>query len=479
LPGMENVPAPSMFDNDPGFIRTISCRLVPRRAATRVDGFQEMANMTERSPSTAGERLIWRVTAVLVPLVLATAACSRSGSDAQQASKGPPAIRVEATSVQRISVQRQVELAGTLMSPDQAKVSSEVAGIVREILVEMGDEVKPDQVLVKLDPRELELALRQAEGQLHQTEAQLGMDGLSMNNPPPDEEISTIRTASANRDDAHAQAARATQLFKKGLLAQADYDTAQTRVKVMEAAYQAAVETVRSLKATLQQRRAAYELAQKKLSDSVIRAPIGGLISERLVQPGEYIRENTPVVTIVQMNPLKLKTAVQEKYAALMRPGLSAQFKVESLPEEVFPGKLAYISPAVDQTTRTFAVEILVDNSDRRLKPGFFTKGIILTRKDENVLAVPEAAVATLAGESSVYVIEKNVIRKQPVTQGARVGSNIEIVNGLKGDETLATTQLSELATGVRVAVGRANVEAPREGGSQARPGRSGRGGRQ
>ncbi len=364
-----------------------------------------------------------------------------------------------------------------MISPDQAKVSSEVAGVVLEVVVELGHEVKPGQVLVKLDPRELELALRQAEGQLRQTEAQLGMDGLRMNDPPPDEEISTIRTAAANRDDARAQAVRATQLFKKGLLAQADYDTAMTKVKVTEAAYQAALETVASLKATLQQRRAAYELAQKKLNDSVIRAPIAGLVSERLVQQGEFIGQNTPVITIVQMNPLKLRTAVQEKYAALMRPGLTAQFKVESLPDRQFPGRLAYVSPAVDQATRTFPVEILVDNSDLNLKPGFFTKGVILTQKDDNVIAVPEAAVSTLAGESSVYVIESGVIRKQAVTLGARVEGNIEITSGLSGAETLATTQLSELATGVRVTTG-AGAPDLTDQGVDGRRGRGGRGGR-
>ena len=252
-----------------------------------------------------------------------------------------------------------------------------------------------------------------------------------------------------------------------------------TRVKVTEAAYQAAVETVASLKATLQQRRAAYELAQKKLSDAVIRAPIGGLISERLVQPGEFIPQNVPVVTIVQMNPLKLKTAVQERYAALMRPGLNAQFKVESLPDVVFPGRVAFVSPSVDQTTRTFAVEILVDNNDRRLKPGFFTKGVIHTQKDENVLAVSEAAVSTLAGESSVYVVEKNVVRKQSVVLGAHVGDSIEIISGLKGDETLATTSLSEMATGVRVAVGKGGAGPSVEGEGRGGPGRPGRGGRQ
>jgi multidrug resistance efflux pump len=260
-------------------------------------------------------------------LALAFSACSGSGSQAGpagkgqagkgqagkgQAEKGQAPVRIEVTNVQRIAVQRMVELSGTLISPDQAKVSSEVSGRIQELAVELGHEVMVGQPLVKLDPRELELALQQAEGQLHQTEAQLGMDGIHMKVPPPDEEISTIRTAIANRDDARAQLARATQLIKKGLLAQADFDTAQTRVKVTEASHQAALETVRSLKATLQQRRAAVELAQKKLSDAIIRAPIAGSISERLVQPGEYIRENTVVVTIVQMNPLKLKTAVPD-----------------------------------------------------------------------------------------------------------------------------------------------------------------------
>lgn len=431
--------------------------------------------MIDMAIKTTNQRLIWYAAALLVPF--AVIACNGSDPQARPTPKGPPAVRIEVTTVQRISVQRQVELAGTLISPDQAKVSSEVAGKVKELVVELGQEVESGQPLVTLDPRELDLALRQAEGQLHQTEAQLGMDGLSMIEPPPDEEISTIRTAIANRDDARAQQTRATQLIKKGLLAQADYDTAQTRVKVTEAAYQSALETVRSLKATLQQRRAAYELAQKKLGDAIIRAPISGSVAERLVQPGEFIRENTPVITIVQMNPLKLRTAVQEKYAALMRPGLAAQFRVESMLDKLFPGKLAYVSPAVDQATRTFAVEILVDNSARHLKPGFFAKGNILTQKDDNVLAVPDTAISTLAGESSVYIVNKNRIKKQPVALGARVGDAVEILTGLKGDETLATTSLSELADGVIVVIGKAGVAPAGDGGSEGKRGRGKKGG--
>jgi RND family efflux transporter MFP subunit len=448
--------------------------------------------MMEQSTKTADQRLIWSSMVILALMGLATAGCNRSESQTKQAPKGPTAVRIEVTSIQRISIQRQVELSGTLISPDQAKVSSEVAGRVQEILVELGHEVRQGQPLVKLDPRELELSLRQAEAQLHQTEAQLGMDGIHMSEPPPDEEISTIRTAIANRDDARAQATRASQLIKKGLVSQADYDTAQTRVKVTEAAYQAATETVRSLKATLQQRRAAYELAQKKLGDAVIKAPISGSISERLVQPGEYIRENTAVVTIVQMNPLKLKTAVQEKYAAMIRPGLEAQFGVESIPEDKFPGRIAFVSPTVDQATRTFPVEILVDNRERRLKPGFFAKGQILTRMDDNVIAVPESAVVTLAGESSVFVVNKNRVRKTLVTLGARIGDVIEIAgsgtkgvpeSALQGNEVLAASNLSELADNVTVAIGKAGAApeqgSPSGGGNPAPPEGRKRGGRQ
>ncbi len=412
--------------------------------------------MIQRSDQKAVQRLIWQI-AVCLPLIVLSA-CKREEVQAPGKKGGnrPAAVQVQTTPVQRMSVQRQVDLSGTLMSPDQAKVSSEVAGVVRQVLVELGHEVKPGQVLVKLDPRELELALRSAISLLRQTEAQLGIDGVKAKEPPRDEEISVVLTAAANRDDARAQLARARRLRGQNLLAQADLDTAETRVKVTEAAYQSASESIQSLKASLQERRTAVELAQKKLDDAVIRAPVAGSVSERLIYPGEFIRENTPVINLVQMNPLKLKTAIQEKYASLIQPNQQVQFQVESFPDAVFKGRIAYVSPAIDQTTRTFPVEVLVDNQDRRLKPGFFAKGVIFIRRDENVLAAPEDAVSTLAGVSAVFVIENNKVRQQIVNLGVHEGNLYEISDGLKGDETLATSNLNLLATGVSVEVRRA-----------------------
>lgn len=368
---------------------------------------------------------------------------------------------MQTTTLQRISISRLVDLSGTLASPDQAKVSSEIAGVVREVTVELGSEVRPGTVLVRVQPRELELAVERAESALRQVEAQLGLSQTENKQPPPDDQIASVRQATANRDDARASFARARQLHGRGLLSQVELDTAETRLKIGEANYQASLDTVHSLKAALQDRRAAYALAGKRLADADIKAPVGGAVSERLVQPGEFIRENTPVVTIVQMSPLKLRTAVQEKNAALIKPGQQVSFVVEAFPGRTFSGKVAYVSPAVDQTTRTFAVEALVDNSDRQLKPGFFAKGTVQTRVDDNVLAVPENAVSTLAGVSSVYVIGDGKARQQQVTLGERQDKVMEVLTGLKGDETLAASNLSQLATGTAVRVGQSEAGAP------------------
>ncbi len=405
-----------------------------------------MGIMMQPARQKTGRNVIWPIGWGLV--LLAFSACGKSDLQAGRATKGPAAIHVQITTVQRISMDRLVDLSGTLISPDQARVSSEVAGVVVQVLVELGQEVKAGQILVRLEPRELELALEREISLLRQTEAQLGIDGIQVKEPPPDEQVSMVRTAKANLDDARAQLVRAQRLMKQRLLPQADMDTAETRVKVTEAAYQTALETVQSLKASLRERRAAVALAQKKLDDAVIKSPVAGSVSERLVHPGEFIQQNTPVIGLVQMNPLKLKTAVQERHASVIHPGQSVQFRVETFPDEVFDGRVAFVSPAVDQTTRTFTVEVLVDNSHRRLKPGFFAKGMIFLRHDDNVPALPEQAISTLAGVSTVFVVENNRIRQQIVTLGARSGKFFEILSGLQGNEILATTNLSQLANG-------------------------------
>ncbi|MEI6667062.1 MAG: efflux RND transporter periplasmic adaptor subunit [Acidobacteriota bacterium] len=411
--------------------------------------------------------------AVLVPVV-GLIGCNKPAAQAGRGTR--EGVAVKAVTLQRISVQRKVELSGTLLSLDQAKVSSEAAGVVRAVPIQIGSEVQAGDVLVQLDEREAKFALDRAESSLRQTEAQLGINGTTQKDLPADDQIAAVRQAAATRDDARANLARVERLMARGLLAQADLETAQTKFKVADATYQSVFDSSRSLKASLQDRRASYELAKKKLADTAIKAPVTGLIADRLVQVGEYILLNAPVAVVVQVNPLKLKTALQERYAGLISPGLSVTFRVESFPKDTFEGQVAYVSPAIDQATRTFVVEALVENKDRRLKPGFFAKGTLTTQLDANVIAVSEDAVATLAGVSSVFVIEDGKIRQQQVTLGGKQGKAFEIVEGLKGNEVLAGSSLSNLATGTPVRAGEGDAGAA--AGATPAAGASGPGGK-
>ncbi len=405
--------------------------------------------------------------AALAPVV----ACGGSGGGPQGRGAGG-GVAVHTMGVQRMSIQRQIDLAGTLLSPDQARVSAEAAGVVRRVLVEIGREVGVGSPLVEIEPRELKLALERAEAALLQTRAQLGMSGPVDRDeaPPADADIAVVKTATANRDDARAAFERAKALNARGITSFEVLQAAETRHKVAEASYESSLDSVRATRAQLQDRRAAYALALKQLDDAVVRAPIAGVVFERPVQVGEYIAQRTVVASIVQMHPLKLRTGVQERHAGVVEPGQPVQFRVEAFGDRLFTGKVAYVSPALDQTMRTFTVEALVDNPDRLLKPGFFAKGVILTRLDTEVLAVPDAAVSVLAGVASVYVIKDGAVTQQEVELGVRQGDLWEITGGLKGDEVLATSRLNELATGVRVRM-------LKPGESEAAPGAGAAGG--
>jgi len=151
---------------------------------------------------------------------------------------------------------------------------------------------------------------------------------------------------------------------------------------------------------------------------------------------------------------------------------------VEAFPDETFTGRVAYVSPAVDQATRTFAIEAIVANDDRRLKPGFFAKGIVGTKLDEDVTAVPEDAVSTMAGVSSVYIVEDGKVTQRAITTGVHQDKLVEVISGLKGKETLASSNLNQLATGTLVHSGKDGDAMPAGGGGgRGRGGNRGGGG--
>ena len=178
---------------------------------------------------------------------------------------------------------------------------------------------------------------------------------------------------------------RAQQLNGRGLLTRADRDTAETRLKVTEANYQAALDTVHSLKASLQDRRAvvragAEEAGRRGDQGAGRRLDLRAAGPARRVHPREHAGRDDRADEPAQAEDARSRKSTP----SLIRPGQAVEFDVEAFLNRKFKGKIAYVSPAVDQATRTFAVEALVDNADRQLKPGFFAKGVVADAASTN-----------------------------------------------------------------------------------------------
>lgn len=404
--------------------------------------------------------------AVLVS-ALALSACGgdTAASKQTQAPKAEAPLAVTVTPVRTQKVTRSVDFVGTLFANEEVTVSSELDGRIASLAVDLGDRVSQGQTLAKIDDAEFRYAIKQTESNLRENLAKLGLDKT----PPPDFDVkqtSLVTRAKADFDDAELALKRMKTLHEKNLVAAQDYDTAQTRAKMSGANYQSSIEDARASLAAAYAKEAQLDTARKKLRDTAIVAPLSGSISKRSVSAGEYVKVGAPLFTIVQDNPLKLRGMIPERFAPDIHPDEAVEIKVDSFANDVFRGKLTRISPSSDVTSRSFLVEGLVENPDRRLKPGFFAHAAVTTKVDPNAMTVPQQALVSFAGVTKVFVADNNVARERVIEAGGRVGANeVEVVSGLRPGELVIISGLTRVANGTRLKV--SGPVMPREGAQQ------------
>ena len=200
--------------------------------------------------------------------------------------------------------------------------------------------------------------------------------------------------------------------------------------------------------------KAILELQRKKLRDTTVRAPFAGLVKERMVTVGQFTRANTPLLTLVKTDPIRLRVEIPEKMGPWVKPGQIAEILVEAYADRKFSGKIWRVSPTVDAAKRTFVVEALVPNPNNQLKPGSYAKARVPTDKMDSVLLVPYRAVNYVLGSNKAYVINNGVIDARDVKLGDRVEELVEISEGLAEGDTVALGPLNRLDTGTRVRIG-------------------------
>ena len=370
------------------------------------------------------------VALIALPLaLLLAAACGKSDAQAPQAQRGgAPAVKAVPITVARAEareVQRAVETVGSVVAWQETIAKTEQPGTVAKLLVDLGDRVSAGQVLAEYDAREFQLSVRQAEADLASAQEALGRSR------------SQVEWTKSELD-------RNMTLYQKQLIAARDVDNARNLHNV--AAAQVAVD-----EAEVRRRDATLGIMRKRLGDTTIRAPFGGFIAKRHINAGEYVKENTAVYTLVALDPLKYTGTVSERFAPDLKVGQRIELTVEAYPGQTFTGEVTRVSPAVEVQTRSLAVEGRVPNTDVRLRPGFFAKGAVLTRRDRDVAFVPAEAVVYFVGISKVFVVANNKAEERLVKSGARQGAWVEIIEGVKPGDTVAISNLSQLFNGVPV----------------------------
>ena len=396
-------------------------------------------------------RHVYRIVPAVLLVTLA-AGCSKSETAQAHAREGTPKA-IQAEAVRQDSVRRAVDVVGTLAAVDEVTISSEADGKVSKILADLGDRVTTGQLLVQLDNEKQQYTYAQQQAALARTLAQYGAP--DSDHLPELEDTPDARRANADLVQATQAYDRASELFKRTLISQQALDDAKAALQSKRAIYNSAIQNAKNLRASIQASEATMKLAARQLRDTEIRAPFDGFVQKRMVNMGELVKTQMPVMAIVRLDPLKVTAEIPEKMAPWINTGQSVDLKVDAYQDRTFTGKVSRISPAVNTSTRAFPFEALVPNRDAVLKPGTFTRVHIESGKVDSILTVPYSALQYRYGVNRVFVVNGGKLALRELSVGERVGDRIEVISGVKSGDRVAITDVDSLTDGSAVTLGK------------------------
>lgn len=394
------------------------------------------------------------VAALMMAVAIFGASCSRTKSQpeatadaAAKASTAATPETVDVTTAAAITrnLQRTVEVVGSLAADEEVVVAAQIPGELSQLNVDFGSYVTQGQVIAQIDQRDAKLRVEQAEATLKQTMARLGMKEGEKFSP---DQAADVRVVKAQLEWEKMNLDRQAKLIENGDISRSIYDQALTQHNLAQARYQAAIDAVNQQLAVVEQQRAALALAKKAVTDTVVRAPISGAVKEKFANRGSYLAVGGRILSLVKINPLRLRADIPESSAAAVRKGQTINLTVEALAGRTFTGRIVRIGPSLSEQTRALTVEAEVGNSGNQLRPGMFAKSQLITAKDAPVVMIPAKAVLTVAGLSKVFVIENGKAVERIVKTGVADGELLEIIEGIQANETVAVSNLEKLQQG-------------------------------
>ena len=322
---------------------------------------------------------------------------------------GAQAIAVSTAAVEQRDLSERLRFSGSLIAETRVELASRVTGRLDLLTVELGDAVVPGQPLARIDPEEFQLELARAQSELAVARA-------------------TVNEAQAALQAADRDLGRARDLRAQGVSSQADLDAAETRRAAEEARLQLAF-------AQLEQRESSVQSAELRLSYTDLIAPESGpgprLVAGRHVDPGSIVTANTPILTLVDIQPLRAVIHVPERDYSRLQVGQTVTVRTDAWPDRVFTGTIARLAPVFDEASRQARVEIRVPNPSEQLRPGMFIRSEIVIGQRTGVPAIPVAALTEREDRGGVFIVAtgpegSRVARFQELDGGVRDGDWIE-----------------------------------------------------
>lgn len=325
--------------------------------------------------------------------VLAVVSCSSNSGKNQSVEAADSKPKVEIMSVVVESVPQEEEFSATVQANVKNNIAPSVPLRIEKICVEVGDRVKKGDLLVQMENDNLLQQKLQYENYKIEYE-------------------------------------RALALYEKGGASKSEFDAKRTQYEVAETAY-------------------------RNLSENTeLMAPVDGIITARNYDNGDLYSGQMPVVTVEQITPVKLYINVSESFYTYVKKGMPVDVRLQVYGDRVFEGKVSLVYPTIDPATRTFTVEIKIDNRNELVKPGMFAK-VNMDFGSRNNVVVPDRAVVKQSGsgERFVYVYKDGKVSYNKVELGRRLGDRYEVLSGVNDGDQVVVVGQARLFDGTEVSV--------------------------
>lgn len=365
--------------------------------------------------------------------------------------RGNPLVKVQ--TVVRQDMMRHIALSGQTVADANIPLAPKYTGRITAVNVKLGDTVKAGEVLLVQDTADLDISINQ-------------------NAAAANAALADAREAAASYDANYIKAKNAYELelakyqrnqylFSIGAISQDKLDSVEQEYMASKAAFDVLANqvdggdaaSVQSKNYTAEKQRHATDALRKQREDMILRAPRDGVIGYRNAEIGAIVSAGTKVLSLVDNSHINVDCTLSESDAAILEPGMEVRVTIDAMGRD-YAGRIVYVSPAMDESSKTYQVRIELDESKDAIKAGLFARTAIDILQRRDTLFVPKEAVLSKNGRQTLFVLrDDGTVEEREVKIGLMNDESEEIIDGLADGETVVLSNQDKLQTGTKVDV--------------------------